>query len=280
MKAQPECFPCFLRQALQAAKFSSLSEDIQKRILQEVMEKLLKEDWNKTPPELAHIAHAVVRKYAQGDPYAKVKKESNDLALSMYPELKKIVEKSDDPLRTAVRIAIAGNIIDFGALESFDVKKTLDDVLKRRFRYDDFEKFKKDLERGKRILFFADNAGEIVFDKLLIETIREMKDYQITLVVKEGPIINDATLEDAKYTGIDKIVDEIRFIGNGEVGIERNSPEVGQWIKEHDVIISKGQGNCEGLSEFRSIFYLLMIKCPVIARYLNGNVGDIILLYR
>jgi len=280
MKASPQCIPCFLRQALQAARFSHLNEDAQKEILREIMKKLLKESWERTPPELAHIAHRVVRKYVGGDPYKEVKRESNALALSLYPEIKKVVLNSPDPLRTAVRVAIAGNIIDFGALESFDIHKTLEEVLVKDFKCDDFPRLVDSLKNGKKILYFADNAGEIVFDKLLLQMIRERWEPQITLVVKEAPIINDATLEDAKYVGMDEVVDEYRFIGNGEVGLERNSPEVGEWVKEHDVVISKGQGNFEGLSEFRGIFYLLMVKCPAVANYLNASVGDIVLLYR
>ncbi len=280
MKVAPECIPCFLRQALQAARFSSIDEDTQKRILREIMERLLNSSWDRTPPELAHIAHAVVRRYAGGDPYRSVKRESNDLALSLYPELKKMVESSSNPLRTAVRIAIAGNIIDFGALESFDVKRTLNEVLSKEFRYDDFPRFEKKLEEASTLLYFADNAGEIVFDRLLLETIMRRRRIRVSFVVKQGPIINDATLEDARYVGLDDLVDEYLFIGNGVVGIERNSPEVREWIESHDVVISKGQGNFEGLSEFSGIFYMLMIKCPVVARYLKGEVGDIVLLYR
>ena len=280
MKARLDCIPCILRQVLRASQYSHLPPEIQEKILRESMNALLKEEWSKTPPELAHIAHKIARKYAKGDPYKEVKKKSNDEALSLYPKLKKIVDESDDPLRTAIRIAIAGNIIDFGALEEYNIEKTVNEVLHKKFAYDDYPLFKKILKNAKSILYFADNAGEIVFDKLLIEKIKEIKDYKITLVVKAGPIINDATLEDVKYIGLDKLINDIRYISNGEIGYERNSPEVKSWIKEHDLTISKGQGNYEGLSEFQGIFYMLMVKCPVIAEDINANVGDIILLYR
>ena len=282
MKAKLDCIPCVLRQVLRASRYSHLPPEIQEKILRESMEALLKENWNKTPPELAHIAHKIARKYANGDPYKEVKKKSNDEALSLYLKLREIVNESDDPLRTAIRIAIAGNIIDFGALEEFDIdiEKTVNDVLRKRFAYDDYPLFLEKLKNAKSILYFADNAGEIVFDKLLIEKIKEMRDYKITLVVKAGPIINDATLEDVKYVGLDSVVDEIRYLSNGEIGYERNSPEVKRWIEEHDLTISKGQGNYEGLSEFHGIFYMLMVKCPVVAEDINANVGDVVLLYR
>jgi len=279
MKLNLDCIPCFLRQALQASRFSGLDVKTQESALREVMETLLREDWSKTPPELAHIVHAVVRKHA-GDPYASAKKESNAKAMELYPEMKKIVESSPDPLKTAVKLAIAGNIIDFGALERFDLERTIKDVLARELDRDDYPLFRKAVEEGSTILYFADNAGEVVFDRLLLETILSMKDMKITFVVKAGPIINDATLEDAKEVELDRIVSDFRFISNGEVGVERNSPEVRKWIEEHDVIVSKGQGNYEGLSEFKGIFYMLMVKCPVIAADIAAKVGDVVLIYR
>lgn len=282
MKAKLDCIPCVLRQVLRASRYSDLPEYIQEDILRKSMKALLKEDWNKTPPEIADIAHKIARRYAEGDPYEKVKKKSNDEALVLYPELKKIVEESTEPLRTAIRIAIAGNIIDFGALEEseINIEKTVKDVLSKKFAYDDYLIFKDRLKKAKNILYFVDNAGEIVFDRLLIETIKGLGDFKITLSAKAGPIINDATIEDVKYVDLDGLVDEIRCISNGEVGSEINSLEVKKWIEEHDIIISKGQGNYEGLSEFSGIFYMLIVKCPIIGEDIGANVGDIVLLYK
>ena len=280
MKVQLDCVPCFLRQALQACRFSGLRAEEQEKVLRECMKVLLEIKWDSTPPEIAHRVHRVVRKYTHGDPYKEVKRKSNEIALQKYEEMKDLVRRSDDPLRTAVRLAIAGNIIDFGALEKFDLESTIQQVLKKQFRYDDYERFKRDVLNANTILYFADNAGEIVFDKILLETILSMNDVEVTFVVKAGPIINDATMEDAKFVSLTEIVNEFRFISNGEVGVERNSPEVREWIKSHDVTISKGQGNYEGLSEFSGIYYMLMVKCPIVARDLSAEIGDIVLLYK
>ncbi len=284
MKLNLECIPCFMRQALKASRFCGLSEERQEEVLRKVMNALLKERWDRTPPELAHIVHAIVRKYC-GDPYAELKKKSNEVAMELYPEVKGLIEKSRDPLRTAVKVAIAGNIIDFGAVdresvEEFKLMDVIMDVVNGKLAIDHYDLFREKL-KGSSILYFADNAGEIVFDKLLIETIfSTFGRKRVTFVVKAGPIINDATIEDAKQVKLDEVVDEFRFISNGEVGVERNSPEVRKWIEEHDVVISKGQGNYEGLSEFRGIFYMLMVKCPVIARDVGVEVGSRVLLYR
>jgi uncharacterized protein with ATP-grasp and redox domains len=202
----------------------------------------------------------------------------------MYPELKRKVEASKDPLRIAVRFAIAGNIIDYGALKEFNLRKTIKEVLKKKFAIDDYEKFKENLKDANTLLFFTDNAGEIGFDKLLVETMLKKKKFEkVRFVVKGGPIINDATLQDAMYMGLDTLQNvEFLTVSNGEAGTgpERSSQMVKEWIDEHDLVISKGQGNYEGLSEHNKIFFMLMAKCPIIASDLRVDIKDIILRYR
>jgi uncharacterized protein with ATP-grasp and redox domains len=285
MKLNLDCIPCFQRQALQAVRFISDNEELHEKVLREVTKNLLESDWNLTPPELAHKVHRIVRSVTnENDPYKEVKKKSNDLVLKMYPALKAKVEESKDPLRTAVRFAIAGNIIDFGPLQEFNLEEAIKEVLKKKFAIDDYEKLKEKLKDAETLLFFADNAGEIGFDKLLIETFLEAKSVEkISFVVKGGPIINDATLEDSTYMGLCDLPNvEFLALSNGETGTgpERNSREVKRWIRNHDLVISKGQGNYEGLSENDGLFFLLMAKCPVISSDLGVEVGDIVLKYK
>jgi len=285
MKLNLDCIPCFQRQALQAVRFISDDEKLHERVLREVAKKLLESNWDLTPPELAHQIHSIVKRITnENDPYKKVKRESNDLVLKMYPELKQKVNKSRDPLRTAVRLAIAGNIIDFGVPQEFNLEETIREVLKKKFAIDDYKKLQEKLKDAETLLFFVDNAGEIGLDKLLVETFLEAKKLEkIDFVVKGGPIINDATLEDAVYMGLDGLPNsEFLTISNGEVGTgpARSSQTVKRWIKEHDLVISKGQGNYEGLSEHNGLFFMLMVKCPIIASDLGVEVGDIILEYK
>ena len=282
MKAKPECIPCIMRQVIQASRFSRLSDEDVEEVVRNAMHILLKEKWSKTPPELAHLAHKVVRDKIHGDPYAEVKRKSNEIAMSIYPKLKRKLENVDEPLEYAIKLSIAGNIIDFGAFHDFSLDKiesVVDEITGRNLRYNSYTLFRKKLEKAKNMLIFLDNAGEIVFDRLLIETLQRYYDLDIDLAVKAGPIINDATIEDLKYVGLDKYAREILFISNGEKGYERNSPEVGEWIKEHDLVISKGQGNYEGLSEWNGIFYLLMVKCRVVADALKAEIGDLVFMY-
>jgi len=285
MKLNLDCIPCFQKQALQAVRFISDDEKLHQNVLREVTKELLKSDWESTPPELAHKVHSIVKRITnENDPYKDVKKESNDLVLKIYPELKDSVKKSRDPLKTAVRLAIAGNIIDFGVVEEFDLEKTIREVLKKKFAIDDYEQLKETLENAETLLFFVDNAGEIGLDKLLVETFLEItKLEKIDFVVKGGPIINDATFEDAVYMGLDLLPNsEFLVISNGETGTgpDRNSQAVKRWINEHDLVISKGQGNYEGLSEHNRLFFMLIAKCPIIASDLGVEVGDIILKYK
>jgi len=285
MKLNLDCIPCFQRQALQAVRFISDDEKLHERVLREVAKKLLESNWDLTPPELAHQIHSIVKRITnENDPYKKVKRESNDLVLKMYPELKQKVNKSRDPLRTAVRLAIAGNIIDFGVPQEFNLEETIREVLKKKFAIDDYKKLQEKLKDAETLLFFVDNAGEIGLDKLLVETFLEAKKLEkIDFVVKGGPIINDATLEDAVYMGLDGLPNsEFLTISNGEAGTgpARSSQTVKRWIREHDLVISKGQGNYEGLSEHSGLFFMLMVKCPIIASDLGVEVGDIILEYK
>jgi uncharacterized protein with ATP-grasp and redox domains len=250
------------------------------------MKKLIDTDWSKTPPEIAHLIHRFIREETGiNDPYMKAKKDSNDRALALIPKIKGIINKSSDPLEAAVRISIAGNIMDFGPFSNFDIERTLEDSLRKKFAINDFPRFKKEIMDAGSILFFTDNAGEILFDKLLIETILELKredgkSPNIAVVLKGGPIINDATLEDAKYIGMNTIPSiEFKTISNGDpnTGPIRNSEEVRRWIDDYDVTIAKGQGNYEGLSQFKKIYFLLIVKCNVIASDLAVSEGDIVL---
>ena len=285
MELNLDCIPCLQRQALKAIREVTDDHVKQEEILREVIDTLIETDWHKTPPELAHRIHKIVRDRTQNpDPYEKLKKESNDAVLEVYPELKKMVEESPDPVKTAVKLAIAGNIMDFGALDDFNIHKTIDYVMDKEIDAKNYGLFLNKLDAAGTLLVFADNAGEIVFDKLLLETLTSMKKFnKISYAVKGGPVLNDATINDAKYAGINKIKNLV-FLetsnGDPKTGPVRNSPEVESWINSHDIVISKGQGNYEGLSRFGGIFYLLMVKCRIVASDIGAGVGSVVLKYK
>ena len=201
MKVNLDCIPCFMHQALKTARLATDDKIIHEEVLKKTAEFMSQIDYSQTPPQLAHEVHRIVREITKNpDPYQKIKKHDNEIALKLYPEMKDLVSDSKDPLYTAVKLAAAGNIIDYGVNQAFDLEKTIDEVLKKDFARNQFKEFMQDLTEAKTLTYLADNAGEIVFDHLLIE---ELKDKDVTLVVKGGPIINDATFDDVKQVGLD-----------------------------------------------------------------------------
>ena len=276
MKTYLDCIPCFLSQALRAARMATEDEKKIKKVLDEIGMMLPKIPLGSTPPESARlIYHKIAEVTGNSDPYRDIKRESTQKALSLYPALKRQVEKSDDRLLTAIRIAIAGNVIDFGANWDFDMETEVEEILEKDFAECDYNPFKYRLNQADEVLYIGDNAGECVFDRILIEEINK----PVIYVVRNGPIINDATFEDAVQAGIDKVA---AILSSGTDGpgtiLETCSLEFKNVYKKAKLIISKGQGNYEALSnESRPIFFLLKAKCHVIAKDLGICEGDIVL---
>lgn len=277
MKTYLDCIPCFFRQGLTAARMAGLNSRGQKEILDEIARIIPDIPLESSPPEIGRNIYKAIKEISGlEDPYKKVKKEYIELALRLYPELKKIVEESKDPLLTAIRIAIAGNIIDFGFGEEFNVEKTLNSTLKEDFAVLDYQDFKDDLKEAEMVLYIGDNAGETVFDRVLIEEING----NIYYAVRGEPIINDATFKDAIDSGIAEVAGIISS-GSDAPGtiLKRCNQKFIELFYKSDIIISKGQGNYETLSEVdRDLYFLLMVKCPVIARDIGVKEQSIILL--
>lgn len=203
------------------------------------------------------------------DLYADEKRESNEKALALYEEWAPKVKASEDPYMLALRLAIAGNIMDYGANISFDVDATIAKVLNADFAIDHSEKLRNALNEAEKILYLGDNAGEIVFDRLFIEQLGK----KVIFAVKSGPVLNDVTYEDARVTGMDRVAE---IIENGfdapSTILHKCSNEFRKVYDEADLIISKGQGNFEGLIYEKDprLFFLLMVKCDVIAEHINA----------
>ena len=276
MRTYLDCFPCFFDQALRAGRIATDDEKKIKRLLDEIGMMLRDIPLESTPPETARLIYRKVREITgKYDPYKEIKNESTSKALALYPALKKKVEASNDKLLTAIRIAIAGNVIDFGANRNFNIEEETDDIFKRDFAILDYDEFRNSLNETHEILYIGDNAGECVFDKILIE---EMKK-PVIYIVRDMPVINDAIYEDAVQAGIDKVA-TILSSGTDAPGtiVSTCSPEFKQIYNRSTFIISKGQGNYEALSsEKRPIFFLLKTKCHVIANHIGSNEGDFVL---
>ena len=278
MKARLDCIPCLLKQSLNATRVVTDDQAVQEKVLRSVMAELLDSPLDYSPPLIAHTIYSIVDDITGcDDPYKSLKMEYNQIAMEMYPDLKDIVDKSDDRLFTAVKLAIAGNIIDFGANIQFDVEETIEDILTKKFAINDYPLFVESLEDSENILYLADNAGEVGFDRILIEEIMDYAD--VVYAVKKKPIINDATIDDAIFCGIDSIAEIVTTSDTPGTILERCDPEFVEIYRSADMIISKGQGNYETLSEEAGyIFFLLLAKCPVIAADLGVKIGDGVLL--
>ena len=275
-----DCIPCFVRQALDSARLATDDEQIHEKVVREVLRLAVDLDMSQSPPAIGQQIHRLIRELiGDDDPYRELKRRYNRLALRICDELKERVRTSKDSLEITIRLAIAGNIIDLGvktSIKESDIEQIINNSLTTDFDGQQIEDFRNAVNQAEKILYLADNAGEIVFDRLLIE---QLPCEKITVVVKGKPVINDATMEDAKVAGLTEIVE---VIDNGSDGpgtiLESCSQSFRDRFDKADLIIAKGQGNYETLSDIdKNIFFALKAKCPVIARDLGCEVGEMIL---
>lgn len=279
MKTFFECIPCFIRQALDAVRLVTDNEAVHERVLRDVLRTASEMDLRQSPPVMGQHIHRLIRKLTgEADPYREKKDRFNRLALQMYPKLKARVDRSANPMETAIRLAIAGNLIDMGVnvhLDESHVRDATEHALGSPFD-GDVEEFSDAVLGAGDILYLVDNAGEIVFDRLLIE---QMPMEKLTVVVKGFPVINDATMIDAEAAGL---TERVEVIDNGSdapgtILYGCSDPFLRRFNKA-DLIIAKGQGNYETLSEVeKDIFFMLKAKCPVIARDLGCRVDSLVL---
>ena len=276
MKTYLDCLPCFMSQALRAGRIATKDEKKIKALLDDVGCIIKDIPMDSTPPETGELIYQKVKEITGvEDPYKIIKEANITEALALYPKLKQIVKNSHNKLLTAIRIAIAGNVIDLGMDKEFNILEDVYKVLKQDFSIFDFEEFITQLEKAKSILYLGDNAGESVFDKILIEEMGK----PVTYVVRDIPVINDVTVEDAVSSGLDELT-EIISSGTTAPGtiLKLCNDDFLHRFNNADMIISKGQGNYEGLSNVnRSVFFLLIAKCYVIANDLKVKENDIVL---
>ncbi len=276
MHTDLECMPCFLHQLIRTSRIVKLPNDTIWKILKETTELMRSFDHVNPPPKFAvHMYDLVVRECKCKDPFKETKKQSTEQVLKLYDKLKEDIEKSEDPLTTAIKYSACGNVIDFGVSSTYDLMTELQSVLTKPFAMFHIDHFKQTLKNSDWILYLADNAGESVFDRLLIEKLP----VPVVYAVRGGPIINDVTMEDAIEAGIDKVA-SVTTSGCRAPGtvLEWCSKDFLKLFNSAPLIISKGQGNYETLSEEknRPIYFVLKAKCDVVSRSLNCKTGDMI----
>ncbi len=250
--------------------------DQQRSILLETLEILRALPEGATPPEIGAKVHGLVREITgNDDPYKLVKQVSTEKALALLPKLRELVSAADDRLEAAIRVSIAGNIIDLGPNPDYDLWDVVLKVQRQPLAINDLFELKQHLETANSILYLADNAGETVFDRVLIENL----DKPVTYVIKGGPVLNDATREDAVAVGLDEVAE---IIDNGAripgTVLAESSPAFQRIFKEADLILAKGMGNYETLSTVDApIFFLLQVKCPVIGEDVGAPKGGVVI---
>ncbi len=282
MRTRLDCVPCLVRQALDSVRMGTDDLSVQEAVLRQVLLEMSDIDLASSAPAMARRIQQLVRDHSgDPDPYRAAKQRTNRLALELLPEVRERVLRAEDPFEMAVRMAIAGNIIDFGVGRPIE-DSTLHDTIGRAASETltgDVAGLAREASGARTILFVADNAGEIVIDRVLIE---QLGPERVTVAVKGGPVLNDALRADAETAGL---TDLVEVIDNGSDApgtiLESCSDAFRRRFEAADLVVAKGQGNYETLSDTpRAVWFALMAKCAVIANHIGCDPGALVVLRR
>lgn len=271
-----------MRQSLEGARRVTSDEAVIEQILRKVAIKVSEHDMRLQSPVIIGEANRVVREISgSGDPYEDAKRICNENALALRDEMKEMISRSADPVETAVRLAIAGNIIDFVVdpdADKSNIRQAVEESLSAAIEQSKFEEFKDAIQRARKILYLGDNNGEIVFDMLLIELLPKDK---VTYAVRGMPVVNDVTYDDASFVGM---TDLVEVIDNGSdmpgTILNQCSESFRRRFDEADLIISKGQGNYESVDDSgKETFFLLKAKCAVMNLALGVEIGALMMIH-
>jgi damage-control phosphatase, subfamily I len=280
VKTYFECLPCVIRQSLEGVSRVTDDEAVREEVLRRVLRELVGVDFREPSPVIIGKAHRIIREVTGADdPYGTAKETCNRNALNLYPLMKQKIEGSANGLETALRLAIAGNTIDFIVDPDADRSNMLlavEESLSAPIPPEVLTTFETAVMKARTILYLGDNAGEIVFDRLLVEQLPAEK---ITYVVKGSAVVNDVTRVDAESTGM---ADLVEVVDNGSdmpgTVLDHCSAHFQSRFQRADLVIAKGQGNYESLTEIeKSAFFLFKAKCSVVADHLGCEIGKLIL---
>lgn len=273
MKVAGDCLPCSLRSCQRLLDGLDPAPAVREDLLRRTLSHLAAADFEQSPPALARGLHRLYREVLDDpDPYAEIKRAGNAMMEARRDGFRARIREAADPLGTAVRLAVAANVIDFGAKNLFDPDEAFAAVLDRGLDVDDTATLRRELTAAHTVLYVCDNAGEIVVDALLAETLDHPG---LVFVVRGSPVLNDATVDDACAVGLDRL-GRVITTGDDAPGaiLEAGSEEFRTAFASADVVLSKGQGNLEGLIEAdRAVYFLLTAKCDLVAARLGVHVG-------
>ena len=283
MRTELACLPCFFRQVSRTLAYAGVNGERGREITRTAGRIIEGASLAQAPARISTLLHRLIRSSTGVDPYQGVKETYNRIALDQLPAVRLMTGPDAgerERLAGAVRAAIAGNIIDFGIYDRIDLARSLQEAFQLPLPQPAFRQFSDAVSAARNILYLCDNAGEIVFDRILIEELRQ-RGRKVTAVVKGVPVINDATMEDARAAGLPESADRVIDNGNDGIGtlLELCSDAFLDAYREADLIISKGQANYETLAPERDgrTFFLFKVKCPVVADALGMHEGDIVL---
>jgi hypothetical protein len=281
MNIQQECVGCIINQSVRVAAAIKADAKLEKKLVSTVEQMSKSFSFSQTPPQIAADVYAKMAQIAnKKDLYDEMKKLSTQKALSFVPFLEQKLAQSDDRLLTATKIAVAGNVIDLAAQVNFDLQEELEKIFAIDFAHNDFSSMKSALSQAASVLIIGDNVGEHIFDYIFAETLQKLYPNAVIYYMVRGiPIINDVTMQEAKEAGFEKICTLVDS-GVNTPGFDyaRASKEAQKLYDSVDMVISKGMGNFESLSPTHrdDVYFLLKVKCNVVANFLGKEVGDII----
>jgi len=271
MHIKPDCITCIMNQTLKVSKLLGVDDTTGKKLLDSTAEILIRHDLAQTPPQIAKETYGKISQLTgNADPVAEAKALATKMALSVDTSFVQT-------LHDAVKFAVIGNVIDFGAQKQLDLNETIQSHFHRRFGIDDFEIFEKELKTAKTLVYIGDNTGEHIFDKLLIETIKKLYDIEVYYFVRGEPIINDVTVKEAEILrSCATVIDT----GVPTPGYDLSYANVSSraLFEKADIVLAKGMGNFESLYDEtdRRVYYLFIVKCNVVAEAIGQEVGELI----
>jgi uncharacterized protein with ATP-grasp and redox domains len=276
MYTYPDCYPCMVRQAVSVLNNNEIDPERQFKALKRIMGYLSVADDSLSPSEIAGETNRIIREVTGiDDLYLQEKTSSHQLAMSYLDDLQKLARQGKDPLEQALKLSAAGNVIDVVHVDNYDLWDEVLSAVEGDLGGGGLDSFRERLNSASRLLILADNVGETIFDRVLIETLP----VPVVYAVKGGPILNDATRLDAEAAGIGQIA-EIVETGTRSPGtvLSQATPEFRELFAESSLVLSKGQANYETMDgQGDKVFFLLRIKCPLLSKKLNAPQGKLVL---
>ncbi len=282
MKISKECYLCIFNQIYNLTNRLNLDEKTSSIVLREGARRLAKYDLSFEPPIIASDVYGSISEIIKKeDLFEEAKKTSIKEALKFKPILKKRLSKSKDKLFDACKIAVAGNVIDLGVNQEYNLEKEIKKIFEMNFYKSDYSEFREKALSAKSVCYLADNAGENIFDEILIEVIKEFNpDIEIFYLVRGKPIINDITIKDLEGLEIFNLAEVIDSgVDTPGFCLNKANEKSKDIFYSADMVISKGMGNFECLFNEcgREVFYLFKVKCDVVARASGSKKGEYML---